>query len=241
MSRRILFGPIKSRRLGTSLGIDLIPHKTCNLDCVYCECGETTNLTLQREEFVQVEEVIKKLWEYLKKGPHLDHITFSGSGEPTLYRWIDLIINFIKDNFPRYKVAVLTNGTLLSQKEVRSQLKRADVVIPSLDAASEEMYKKINRPHSDLTCHDLISGLMQFRGEHQGKMILETFIVPGANDAEEELELLKGAIKRIKPDLVQLGSLYRWGTEEWVREAEPGEMQRVASYLEGSSSKVAII
>lgn len=232
MRQRILFGPIRSRRLGISLGVDIIPHKTCTFNCVYCECGETTNLTLKRREYVSLKEVTGKLEYYLKKNPHLDHITFSGSGEPTLHSRIHEIIAYIRDNFPRYRVAVLTNGSMLNQKEVRKALKEAQVVIPSLNAVSREIFGKINRPHPGITSHQVISGLVKFRQEYRGKMILEIFIVPGLNDEQRELELLKEAIERIRPDQVQLGTLYRWGTEDWVEEAEPANMERIAAYLE---------
>ncbi len=231
MRHRILFGPIRSRRLGISLGVDIIPLKTCTFNCVYCECGETTNLTLKRREYVSLKEVTGKLEYYLKKNPHLDHITFSGSGEPTLHSRIHKIIGYIRDNFPRYQVAVLTNGSLLNQEEVRKALKEAQVVIPSLNAVTPEVFEKINRHHPEISSKQVISGLIKFRQEYRGKMLLEIFIVPGLNDGQRELELLKEAIERIKPDQVQLGTLYRWGTEDWVEEAEPANMERIAAYL----------
>jgi wyosine [tRNA(Phe)-imidazoG37] synthetase (radical SAM superfamily) len=211
--------------------VDLVPFKTCTLNCVYCECGETTDLTVQRKEYVPVQDVLKELYIYLRNGPDLDYITFSGSGEPTLHSRIDLVIDYIKDNFPQYSIAVLTNGTLLMQGEVREQLKRADVVIPSLDAASQKVFQEVNRPHVSLECRDVIYGLVQFRREYRGEMRLEVFIVPGLNDMEEELEALKKAIHEIKPDRVQLGSLDRPGTESRVRAASKKDLKRIASFL----------
>jgi wyosine [tRNA(Phe)-imidazoG37] synthetase (radical SAM superfamily) len=231
MKYKYLFGPVPSRRLGISLGVDLVPFKTCTLDCVYCECGKTTDLTVERKEYVQVEKVLEELNEYLSDGPDLDYITFSGSGEPTLHNRIDLVIDYLKDDFPQYSVVVLTNGTLFTQAEVREQLKRADVVIPSLDVASELLFKEINRPHSSLKCKDMISGLVQFRSDYQGEMRLEIFIVPGLNDTELELSLLKKAIQEIKPDSIQVGSLDRPGTEPWVKAATKEELGKIASYF----------
>ncbi|GBF34433.1 radical SAM domain protein [Desulfocucumis palustris] len=231
METRYLFGPVPSRRLGVSLGVDLVPFKTCSLDCVYCECGKTTHLTISRKEYVPVNEVLKELDEYLRKDPQLDYITFSGSGEPTLYSEIGQVINYIKDNFPRYKVAVLTNGTLLSCSEVSDRLKRADMVIPSLDAASENTFKKINRPHSSIKCSDVISGIARFRHQYQGDIRLEVFIVPGLNDTEVELRQLREAIQEIRPGCIQLNSLDRPGTENWVKPADSLEMRKIAAYL----------
>ena len=142
MKFKHLFGPVPSRRLGVSLGIDLVPYKTCTLDCVYCECGKTTNLTLERREYVPTDEILSELNEYLKNSPDPDYITFSGSGEPTLHCGIGEIINFLKQNYQEYKVAVLTNGTLLYRKEVRDEVKNADLIIPSIDCVSGEVFKK---------------------------------------------------------------------------------------------------
>ncbi|MCF8009824.1 MAG: radical SAM protein [Clostridiales bacterium] len=232
MENNYLFGPVPSRRLGISLGVDLVPFKTCTLNCIYCECGKTTNLTVERKEYVPVREVLDQLSAYLNNEPELDYITFSGSGEPTLHSKIGEIISFIKENYPQYNVAVLTNGNLLPLESVRKQLKNADLIVPSLDAASEEAFQAINRPHSSLVCKDIISGLIQFREEFTGEISLEVFIVPGINTTEKELELLKTAIQSVKPDNVQIGTLDRPGTESWVKPASDEEMKKVAARLE---------
>jgi wyosine [tRNA(Phe)-imidazoG37] synthetase (radical SAM superfamily) len=207
-----IFGPVPSRRLGISLGIDLVPHKVCTLNCIYCECGATTNLTLERKEYVPYDEVTKELNEYLNNNPHPDYITFSGSGEPTLNIRIGDITNFIKSNFPNIPIAVLTSGTLFWDKNIRSELLKADLVIPSLDAASDLSFRKINRPFHSLKISDYIDGLVNFRNEYKGKIWLEVFILPGYNDNENDLNLLKEAFLKIKPDLIQLNSLDRPGT-----------------------------
>lgn len=229
--RKHLFGPVFSRRLGISLGVDLIPHKTCTLDCVYCECDATTNLTLSRKEYVSTSDVLTELEEYLRQNPPLDYVTFAGSGEPLLHSGMGRIIDWLKGHFPRYAVAVLTNGTLLQQQDVRKLLSRANLVIPSLDAASEEVFQKINRPHAALKCSDFISGLIDFRREYEGRFFLEIFIIPGINDNKDELEQLQEVIGKIKPDRVQLNTLDRAGTEDWVRPASEQELKKCAAVL----------
>ena len=140
MQYNYLFGPVPSRRLGLSLGVDLVPMKTCTLNCIYCECGKTSHLTLERDEYVSFEDVIKELTHYLENHARPDYITFSGSGEPTLHVKIGDVIHFLKDRVPDIPVAVLTNGTLFFQKQVRKDVKDAAVVIPSLDAATKEIF-----------------------------------------------------------------------------------------------------
>lgn len=233
MTYNHLFGPVPSRRLGISLGIDLVPYKTCTLNCIYCECGGTTNLTLDRKEYVPLDEILAELDDYLKDGPELDYITFSGSGEPTLHTGIKRIIAFLKKDYPKYKVAVLTNGTLLYDKKIREEFMGADLIIPSLDAASEEAFKKINRPHKNLLLDKIIDGMVELRKEFTGDIWLEIFIVPGLNDTIKELQLLKKAIERIKPDKIQINTLDRPGTESWVKAAQKAELKKIASILGG--------
>ena len=183
-----LFGPVPSRRLGISLGIDLVPMKTCSLNCIYCECGSTTNLTLARREYVPLAEVKAEFLHYMSNHPKPDYITFSGSGEPTLNSFIGEAIHFIGSHETGIPVAVLTNGTLLFDSQVRDELKPASVVMPSLDAATDKVFVKINRPHPRLPVERMIDGLVQFRKEFQGQIWLEIFIVPGINDTEPELD-----------------------------------------------------
>ena len=231
MKYKHLFGPVPSRRLGVSLGVDLIPLKTCTLNCVYCECGKTTSLTTIRKEYVPVQPVIAELEDYLATNPPLDYITFAGSGEPTLNSSIDKVITILKNNYPRYKVCILTNGTLFSDPLIRSVVKRADLIIPSLDAATENVFQQVNRPHRDLNCADVINGLIKLRQEYTGEIRLEIFIVPGLNDTQDELYSLKSAVGRIKPERVQVGTLDRPGTEDWVEAADRRKMREIAVYL----------
>lgn len=207
-----LFGPVPSRRLGMSLGIDLIPKKVCSLDCVYCEVGKTTKLTLNRMEYVKFEKVITELKQFMSSDPKIDYITFSGSGEPTLNNRIGDVLSFIKNEYPKIKTAVLTNGSLLYDQNLRKELLGADVILPSLDAASQEVFEKINRPDTALNIETYIQGLVDLRKEYHGKIWLEILLLKGYNDSERELKLLKEAILKIQPDSIQLNTLDRPGT-----------------------------
>lgn len=229
---KYLFGPVPSRRLGMSLGIDLVPKKVCSLDCVYCEVGKTTKLTLDKREFIKLEKVKAELKNYFGNNPDPDYITFSGSGEPTLNSGIGEILRFIKQNKPAIPIAVLTNGTMFFDKKVREALFGADVVLPSLDAATEEVFIRINRPAAELTIKKYLNGLIDFSKEFKGKIWLEVFILPGYNDTENELSELKDAIVKIKPHSVQLNTLDRPGTVKGLRGATRDELQRIVDFWE---------
>lgn len=222
-----LFGPVPSRRLGMSLGIDLIPKKVCSLNCVYCEVGKTTKLTLDRMEYVKYDQVIAELKQFMSNKPKVDYITFSGSGEPTLNNRIGDVLNFVKQNYPDLKTAVLTNGSLLFDKKLRTELLQADVILPSLDAATQSVFEKIDRPNSNLKIETYIQGLIDFRKEYKGKIWLEIFLLKDYNDSKEELELLKKAILKINPDSVQLNTLDRPGTVTGLIPLLKSELQEI--------------
>ncbi|MDD3356211.1 MAG: radical SAM protein, partial [Dysgonamonadaceae bacterium] len=224
---KYLFGPVPSRRLGMSLGIDLVPKKVCSLNCVYCEVGETTKLTVDRMEYVKVDKILAELKEFMSSSPKIDYITFSGSGEPTLNSRIGEVLNHIKQNYPEVKTAILTSGTLLSNSKLREELLEADVILPSLDAASQPVFEKINRPNPNLNIEPYIEGLIDLRKEYKGQIWLEVFLLKGYNDSPEELELLKKAILKIKPDIVQLNTLDRPGTIEGLVALTKDELQDV--------------
>ncbi|RME21386.1 MAG: radical SAM protein [Deltaproteobacteria bacterium] len=228
---RYIFGPVPSRRLGISLGIDLIPPKTCSMDCIYCECGRTTSKSMKRRPFIPPDEVIEELTHYLDHNPSPDYVTLSGSGEPTLNSEMGKVIDFLA-SFPdrRYRIAVITNASLLWQADVRRELLRADVIMPSLDAATAEVFERINRPHPDLTADKMVEGLAQLREQFRGEIWLEVFVVHGLNDTKQELDALRRAIGKIRPDRVQLNTLDRPGTESWVRPASPVELRRIIDY-----------
>lgn len=227
---KYLFGPVPSRRLGISLGVDLVPKKVCSLDCVYCEVGQTTKLTTERREYILYDKVTNELADYFSHHPDPDYITFSGSGEPTLNSRIGDVLQFIKKNKPTIPVAVLTNGTLFYDKNVRDELLEANVVLPSLDAAREDTFRKINRPTQGLDVKKYIKGLADFRREYSGKIWLEVFFAPGYNDSEADLIALKNAFEQIMPDQIQLNTLDRPGTVNNVQRASMEYLERVIDF-----------
>ena len=231
MGYQYLFGPVPSRRLGVSLGIDLVPHKTCSFNCIYCECGKTTDLTTERAEFYPTDAIIREIDDYLSNQPNLDFITFSGSGEPTLHSGIGRIARHIRENFPEYRMALLTNGSLFTDPAVRAEAADIHVIVPSLDAVSESVFQKIDRPCPSVTAAAVISGLRSLRKEFSGEIWLEIFIIPGLNDTDEELLFLRDAIAEIRPDRVQLNALDRPGIADWITVPTAEEMERIADSL----------
>lgn len=215
-----------------SLGIDLIPHKICTLNCVYCECGATTTMTDERKEYVPVDEVYGELQDFFLNNADPDYLTFSGAGEPTLHKHIGEVIAFVKNLRPHIPVAVLTNGTLFGDPSVRKELMLADLVLPSLDAAHDLALRRINRPRRSFKAADYVDGLMQFSREFKGKIWLEILILPGYNDGQQNLEALKEAVKQINPDRIQLNSLDRPGTVEGLLPARMSQLQEISDFLE---------
>jgi wyosine [tRNA(Phe)-imidazoG37] synthetase (radical SAM superfamily) len=226
-----LFGPVPSRRLGMSLGIDLIPPKICTLNCVYCECGATTRLTHERKEYVPVQEVFSELDDFFRHNPDPDTLTFSGAGEPTLHIHIGEVIAYLKSLRPSLPVAVLTNGTLFTDQRVRRELMQADLVLPSLDAATDKALRKINRPRKELRAADYIRGLVDFSREFSGQIWLEIFLLPGYNDDEENLEALKMAVGEIGPQRIQLNTLDRPGTVRGLHPVPVERLEEIAAWF----------
>jgi wyosine [tRNA(Phe)-imidazoG37] synthetase (radical SAM superfamily) len=199
-----LFGPVLSRRLGLSLGVDLLKYKTCNLDCVYCELGRTSSLTERRDRFVSPEKVQRKIES--RSEEDFDYLTFAGSGEPTLSSDLGEVIRRSKE-IVDVPVAVITNSTLLTSKKVRSEVAEADVVLPSLDAFKQSTFERINRPARDLKIEEIIDGLRSFRSEFSGEIWLEVMLVKDLNDLEAEQ--IARAVQSIEPDRVQLNTVVR--------------------------------
>jgi len=235
-----IFGPVPSRRLGISLGVDIVPFKTCTLDCIYCECGRTTRLTTERSSFIDPQIIIEELKHSISKNQYLDYITFSGSGEPTLNKDLGSIIDKIKQ-LTATPVAVLTNGTLLYLEEVREDLSRSDLVLPSLDAVSPEVFAKINQPAGDLDINVIVEGMVKFRQEYRGQTWLEVFIVEGINDGSDELDKLFQSIKKINPDKVQLNSLDRPPAHADVKAVNTGKLEEIAARWKNCPAKVEVI
>lgn len=242
MKYKHLFGPVVSRRLGISLGVDVVPYKYCSLNCVYCEVSRTTHLTLKRKAFFEPAEITNELDDFLNSNPKLDYITFSGAGEPTLNSNLGNIIRYIKDRYPQYKLALITNSTLLNDKKLLEEILPCDLIMPSLDAISENVFEAINRPCDKLTAQDVVEGLIRLKTKYKGLLWLEIFIVPGINDNLEELELLRDAVAKINPDKVQLNSLDRPGSEDWVEPATYLSLEEIRAILqEGNETQVEII
>jgi len=236
--RKYIFGPVASRRLGRSLGVDIVPRKVCTLDCVYCQVGRTTDQRVERGDFVPVEDVIRELRETLAVVPRPDYVTISGSGEPTLNWRLGEIIDAIRaaTDVP---VAIITNGTLLGQAAVRQDCAKADLVCPSLDAGDEETFRRVNRPAArpagaaarGITLQALVDGLIEFRNEYRGKFWLEVFLVAGLNDSDEQVEKIRRLVERIRPDRVQLNTATRPTAEPDARAVPPERLAQIAALL----------
>jgi wyosine [tRNA(Phe)-imidazoG37] synthetase (radical SAM superfamily) len=232
-----IFGPVPSRRLGLSLGVDVLPYKTCSFNCVYCECGATTDLRCERAEFFPVDVVLGELEERLlemKDTP--DVITLSGSGEPTLYTPLDRLIARAKE-MSGLPVAVITNGSLLYMPDVREELMEADIVLPSLDAAHEDSYLRINRPHRECTLARTIEGLERFLSEYRGRVLFEILLIEGYNTSERDLKALKRTIEHLHVDSIQLNTAVRPGTEPGIEPLDDETLGEVRSFF-GSKCEV---
>jgi len=237
LTPRHVYGPVPSRRLGFSLGVDILPYKTCSLNCIYCQLGPTPRTTARRGAFFSKKEILKQIKEVLDSGTRVDHITFSGSGEPTLNRSIGPLIKAIKKMTP-VPVAVLTNATLLSRKPVRESLLGADVVVPSLDAATPELFRKVNRPNPSLKVGKMVEGLRAFRREFKGKIWLEIMLVKDINDSRDHIRKLARAVAAIKPDRVHLNTVVRPPAEKYARPLTTGALQRIQREI-GADAEIA--
>ncbi len=228
----VVFGPVPSRRLGISLGIDLVPAKTCTLDCLYCEAGRTTCATAKRRTWIPLATVLAQVDAALAPRPRLDHVTFSGAGEPTLNGDIGTVIRHIKANYPEYRLCLLTNGTLFPDPGLRRELAPLDLVVPSLDAADEATFRRVNRPAPGISCQTMPMAYAAFRREcPQVAFWLEVFVVPGVNDHPEAVAAIRTAVAMIRPDKVQLNTLDRPGTEPAVVAAGEASLRRFLDAL----------
>jgi wyosine [tRNA(Phe)-imidazoG37] synthetase (radical SAM superfamily) len=214
---KYVYGPVPSRRLGRSLGIDPIPSKTCNFQCVYCQLGKTTNFTNVRKNYLPKNEIIAEMKEAIKQNEEkFDYITFVGSGEPTLYKDLKELILKAKE-FSNRPICVITNGGLMYDEQVRATLMLADVVLPSLDAGNEKTFIKINRPHPSIKYNAVIQGFIDFNKSFTGKFWIEVMIMKGINDSKEELLLIKEQIDLIIPERIDINVPIRPPTENWVK------------------------
>jgi len=229
---KYVFGPVPSRRLGQSLGIDTIPLKTCNWNCVYCQLGRTIPLTNERKEYIPRADILAEVKQALAahKPGEIDWVTFVGSGEPTLHVGLGWLIREVKA-LTDLPVAVITNGALLHLPEVREELSAADAVLPTLDAGNTALYRKINRPHPDVTFERHVDGLIAFREEYHGKLWVEVMLVRDLNDTEQALTELAAALKRIEPDEVHILQPTRPPVETWVQPSDEEGLLRARAIL----------
>lgn len=225
-----VFGPVPSRRLGISLGVDLVTPKSCNMNCVFCECGATKKLTLKRERFKNPEEIKEEIGKVLENITP-DYITFSGSGEPTLSKDIGEIISWIKKH-TNVKVCVITNGLLLNDGKVIEEIKEADLIIPTLNSIDNMIFKKINRPSAEVDVSQLMGGLRNLSEKYLGNIFIETFIIEGLNDSDEHTEKMAKFLKNLKFTKLQLNSLDRAGTEKWVKPASEKTLKNIKEKYE---------
>jgi wyosine [tRNA(Phe)-imidazoG37] synthetase (radical SAM superfamily) len=229
---KYVFGPVPSRRLGRSLGIDPIPLKTCNWNCVYCQLGRTIPLKNVRCEFFPPEEIFAEVKQALEIHPtgDIDWITFVGSGETTLYNGIGWLISQVKSLTP-LPVAVITNGSFLYLPELRRELSLSDAVLPSLDAGNARLYRKISRPHPQVTFERMLDGLIAFRKEYQGKLWVEVMLLRGLNDSEVELHQIAEVLEKIKADEIHLLQPDRPPAETWVQPPDQEGLIRAQAIL----------
>jgi wyosine [tRNA(Phe)-imidazoG37] synthetase (radical SAM superfamily) len=229
---KYVFGPVPSRRLGQSLGIDTIPLKTCNWNCVYCQLGRTSPLTNKRLNYFSPGEIMKEVEASLQShaAGEIDWVTFVGSGEPTLHAGIGWLIHQTKE-ITDLPVAVITNGSLLYMPKVRRELADADAVLPSLDAGSADLYRKVNRPHPEITFERFIAGLVNFRKEYQGKLWVEVMLISGLNDKEDDLLAIAKVLASIEPDEVHINVPTRPPVETWVKPPTEESLMRANAIL----------
>lgn len=220
------YGPVASRRLGRSLGVDLVSPKTCNFNCRYCQLGPTDRPTMERADYAPVDEVVEEVRSTLAHGPRPDYITLGGSGEPTLHRSFGVVAAKIR-SFTDVPIALLTNGSLFYLPEVRDACAAIDLVLPTLAAGEQETFRRINRPHPEMTLAKVVDGLEALRREFKGQIWLEVFIVEGVNSSHKQALAIKRCIERIKPHRVQLNTAVRPPAEKDVRAASPQRLERI--------------
>ena len=235
---RYLFGPVPSRRLGRSLGVDLVPFKTCSFDCIFCQLGKTTEKTLKRKEYVPIDSVIAELDEWLRTEDTADYITLSGSGEPTLNSHFGQVIEFAR-NITTIPVALLTNGSLLSDPDVRAQAAQANVVKVSLSAWNRFSFEHINRPHRDLDVKQIVKGAWAFRELFSGKLWIEVFIVWGVNFVAKDVVKIAKLVKALQPDRIQLNTAVRPPVEDFVQAAPESHLRKLAGLFDPPAEVIA--
>ncbi|MDD4939559.1 MAG: radical SAM protein [Candidatus Omnitrophica bacterium] len=231
---KYIYGPVKSRRLGLSLGITLTPYKVCSFNCVYCQLGAGSGTTSQRREYIRTEEIAEELKLWLQNNPKeakdLDYITFSGCGEPTLNIKLGGLIEEIK-KITSAPIAVITNASLLAEPSVRRDLLNADLIVPSLDAVVSGKFERIDRPAPGIKIENIINGLIELRKEFKGRIWLEVMLVKGINDDLPHMKKLKDIAGKIGPDKIQLNSPVRTTAEIGVLAVDKKKLEKFRKLL----------
>ncbi|MFN4217170.1 MAG: radical SAM protein [Brevinematales bacterium] len=244
MAYKHIYGPVPSRRLGISLGVDLFTTKTCNFNCVYCECGKNSRYVYERGHFVPPQEILFEIEDFLVHHPAPQSLTFSGSGEPTLSLDIGFLLKELAFRYPSIRLTVLTNGSLLWDRDVQQDLLPAHLVVPSLDAVTEEAYLKIDRPYKMYSLQKVIHGIgefsQRFRKQEGREIWLEVFIIPGVNDDDSHTRELASVIQEIGCDRVQLNTLDRPPAEGWVKPASEEMLRHIREVLVQHGVKIPI-
>lgn len=231
---KYVYGPVPSRRMGISIGISPIAKGHCNYSCIYCQLGRTKNMSNKREEYFNCNDIIEEFKSYLKEDIYFDVVTIVGEGEPLLYSKIGDLIKQLK-LLTTKPIAVITNGALLSEKTVREELKNADIVLPSLDACDENMFKKINRPHGSIKFKEVIEGLRTFSKEYKGQLWIETMIVKDINDNKEFYLKFKELLSTINYHRLYINAPVRPPAEKFVEQPSRESIKEAVSILEGIS------
>ncbi|HML73401.1 MAG TPA: radical SAM protein [Anaerohalosphaeraceae bacterium] len=235
---KYLFGPVPSRRLGLSLGVDIVPLKTCTQNCLYCQLGMDAPQSLERREYVPLQDVLTEIQRRLQAGLKADYITISGSGEPTLNSGLGWLIDRIHEN-TTIPVAVITNGSLLWRTDVQNDCIKADVVLPSLDAGDNETFQKLNHPHPEIDFSRFAEGLIAFRNIYKGQIWLEVFICEDINTSDAALRNIGHIIDQIKPNKVQLNTAVRPTAHPEIRAVSPQRMAEIAQLIGRNAEVIA--
>lgn len=231
---KYIYGPVPSRRLGISLGVSPIPKKTCNYSCIYCQLGRTDHMTNTRKMFFPVEDILAEFDEFLESKVKFDVVTIVGEGEPTLYRGLGELIREIKKRTDK-PVAVITNGALLYDPDLRRELYDADIVLPTLDAYDEASFRKINRPHGTITFDMVDKGLKKFSEEYKGQLWIELMLMEGINDDDESLKKYSEALNKLRYDRLYINTPVRPPAESYVKALSHDKMNHVVDVLGGIS------
>lgn len=235
-----VYGPVPSRRLGRSLGVDALTFKSCSFDCVYCQLGRTTNHTIERKEYIPTADILDEVRRKLENGDKPEYISFAGSGEPTLHSGLGDIIRGIKA-MTDVPVVVFTNGSLLWMPEVRADLAAADVVIPSLDGGDAALLDKVNRPAASLDFDRIVEGLIAFRGAFNGQIWLEVMLLGGISDDDASVDAIARLAERIRPDKVQINSVCRPPAETYALPVPAARLLEIRKHFAGVPGTVEII